>query len=114
MTLTFPSIAPTFPATLLIEPKFQGMDLKAKPSISRVIGLSRTPIKRELEFHVNVSNSLTIGDFLFARVRDNNPFYYTHPGDSQRKYVCDKWSRSQTACNDVTIRATFQEFYEYS
>lgn len=114
MPLTFPSVDPTYPSTLVAEPRLQGFAPKNKPSIERVIGLSRTPIVREFEFHVTVADSLTVQDFLLARVRDNKSFFYTHPQDSQRRYTCQKWSRSQTACNDVKIKVTFKEFYGFS
>jgi hypothetical protein len=136
MPLTFPDVKPAFPSTLLTEPRLQGFAPETRPSIERVIGLSRTPIVREFEFHVTVANSLTVQDFLFARVRDNKSFLYTHPDpylwdnilervDSivgnvdaieqapARRYTCQKWSRSQTACNDVKIRVTFKEFYGF-
>jgi hypothetical protein len=119
-----------------MEPRLQGFAPKNRPSNERVIGLSRTPIVREFEFHVTVANSLTVQDFLFARVRDNKSFLCLHPDpyfwddilgniDSvagsvdeiqtpARRYTCQKWSRSQTACNDVKIKVTFKEFYGFS
>ena len=136
MPLTFPDVKPTLPSTLVTEPRLQGFAPKNRPSIERVIGLSRTPIIREFEFHVTVANSLTVQDFLLARVRDNKSFFFTHPDqyfwddvsgsiDSvtgnideiqtpARRYTCQRWSRSQTACNDVKIKVTFKEFYGFS
>ena len=157
MILTFPDIKPALPSTLINEPRLQGFAPKNKPSIERVIGLSRTPMVREFEFHVTVADSLVVQDFLLARVRDNKSFFYLHPdpyfwddglgniddmvctvdenpyckwdeapGDIDslsidtdstqplpHRYTCQKWSRSQMACNDVKIRVTFKEFYGF-
>jgi hypothetical protein len=112
MRLTFPSVKATYPHTLVVEPRIQGMSANKQTSIERVYGLKRNAITREIEFNTNVADSLIVAKFLLARLRDNKSFNYTYPNDRERSYKCHEWSRSQPYCNDVTIKAKFQEFFE--
>ena len=112
MRLTFPDVKATYPHSLAIEPRLQGMNADKQVASERVYGLRRNAITRSIEFHTNVADSLLVSKFLEARLRDNKSFNYTHLGDQERAYICHDWSRSQPYCDDVTIRATFQEVFE--
>lgn len=112
MAPTFPAITASFPTTLLIEPRLQGFNPGQQVSDAMVLGLKRTPIRRDIEFRVSAADSLTISDFMSLRDRDNKSFNYAHPSDVTRRYVCPSWGMTNTSCNEYTFKAIFLEVYE--
>ena len=55
---------------------------------------------------------LSIETFLDARALDQDSFDYTPEGDSERKFVCESWTKSIPYNNRATINASFREVFE--
>ena len=79
-----------------------------------VFGLAQNQNPKTFNFTWNVSetDSDTIETFLDARALDQDSFEYTPEGESEKKFVCERWSKSIPYNNRATITATFREVFE--
>ena len=111
---TFPDIKPTYGTR------------KNNASVNRVIrfadgfeqrivfGLAQNQNPKVYNFTFNVSetDADTIETFLDARANDQDSFDYTPQGESQKKFVCESWTKSIPYNDRATITATFREVFE--
>ena len=76
-------------------------------------GLNQNPKSYKLDFPVSVADGNKILDFLDARAKNAESFTFTPPATSTaRKFICEKYSRTNVYLNRVTISATFEEVFE--
>ena len=79
-----------------------------------VFGLAQNQNPKVYNFTFNVSetDADTIETFLDARANDQDSFDYTPQGESQKKFVCESWTKSIPYNDRATITATFREVFE--
>ena len=75
-------------------------------------GLNQNPKLYSLTFVVSVSDGDKILAFFDARAKDSASFTFTPPATSTaRQFICEKYPRTNTYLNRVTIQATFEEVF---
>ena len=79
-----------------------------------VFGLAQNQNPKVYNFTFNVSetDADTIETFLDARANDQDSFEYTPQGESEKKFVCESWTKSIPYNDRATITATFREVFE--
>lgn len=76
-------------------------------------GLNQNPKSYNLSFVVSVADGDKILDFLDTRAKNAESFTFTPPATSTaRKFICEKYSRTNVYLNRVTISATFEEVFQ--
>ena len=73
---------------------------------------NQTPKVYNFTFNVSETDADTIETFLDARANDQDSFDYTPQGESQKKFVCESWTKSIPYNDRATITATFREVFE--
>ena len=111
---TFPDIKPTYGTRKNNAPVNRVIRLADGFEQRIVFGLAQNQNPKVFNFTFNVSetDSDTIETFLDARANDQDSFEYTPEGDSERKFVCESWTKSIPYNNRATINATFREVFE--
>lgn len=82
--------------------------------ISRsTFGLNQNPKSYNFTFPVSVADGDKILAFFDARAEDSTSFTFTPPATSTpRKFICERYRRTNTYLNRVTIQATFEEVFQ--
>ena len=76
-------------------------------------GLNQNPKSYNLSFVFSVADGYKILDFLDKRAKNAESFTFTPPATSTaRKFICEKYSRTNVYLNRVTISATFEEVFQ--
>lgn len=76
-------------------------------------GLNQNPKSHNFTFPVSVSDGDKILAFFDARAKDSASFTFTPPATSTAKqFICEKYVRTNTYLNRVTIQATFEEVFQ--
>ena len=111
---TFPDIKPTYGTRKNNAPINRVVRFADGFEQRIVFGLAQNQNPKVFNFTFNVSETVsdTIETFLDARANDQDSFEYTPEGDSERKFVCDSWTKSIPYNNRATINATFREVFE--
>ena len=111
---TFPSINPTYGTSKRSAPNVKTIRFADGYEHRLMLGLSanQNPKVYSLKFEVSETDADTIETFLDARANDQASFDYTPEGDSNRKFVCETWSKSIPYNNRATIQTTFREVFE--
>jgi len=111
---TFPDIKPTYGTRKNNAPINRVVRFADGFEQRIVFGLAQNQNPKVFNFTFNVSenDSDTIETFLDARANDQDSFEYTPEGDSERKFVCESWTKSIPYNNRATINATFREVFE--
>ena len=111
---TFPSITPTYGQQKQSSPSTKVVRFADGYEHRILFGLAQHQNPKVFNFTFNVSetDADTIETFLDARANDQASFDYTPEGDSERKFVCDSWSKSIPYNNRATITAEFREVFE--
>ena len=111
---TFPDIKPTYGTRKNNAPINRVIRFADGFEQRIVFGLAQNQNPKVFNFTFNVSetDSDTIETFLDARANDQESFEYTPEGDSERKFVCESWTKSIPYNNRATINATFREVFE--
>ena len=112
---TFPAISPSYQVNKISTPKVRTVELGDGYQHRIMFGLIENQTAKEFNLQwVNLSeaDADTIETFLYARANDQASFDYTPEGDSERKFVCDSWSKSIPYNNRATITAEFREVFE--
>lgn len=111
---TFPDIKPTYGTRKNNAPVNRVIRFADGFEQRIVFGLAQNQNPKVFNFTFNVSetDSDTIETFLDARANDQDSFEYTPEGDSERKFVCESWTKSIPYNNRATINATFREVFE--
>ena len=111
---TFPDIKPTYGTRKNNAPINRVIRFADGFEQRIVFGLAQNQNPKVFNFTFNVSESDadTIESFLDSRANDQDSFEYTPEGDSERKFVCESWTKSIPYNNRATINATFREVFE--
>ena len=111
---TFPSITPTYGQQKRSAPNTRIVRFADGYEHRLLFGLAahQNPKVYNFTFNVSETDADTIETFLDARANDQDSFDYTPEGDSERKFVCENWSKSIPYNNRATITATFREVFE--
>ncbi len=76
-------------------------------------GLNQNPKLYSLTFKVSLADGEKILVFFDDRAKDSASFTFTPPATSTaRQFICEKYSRTNTYLNRVTIQATFEEVFQ--
>ena len=111
---TFPDIKPTYGTRKNNAPVNRVVRFADGFEQRIVFGLAQNQNPKVYNFTFNVSetDADTIETFLDARANDQDSFDYTPQGESQKKFVCESWTKSIPYNNRATITATFREVFE--
>ena len=111
---TFPDIKPTYGTRKNNAPVNRVIRFADGFEQRIVFGLAQNQNPKVYNFTFNVSetDADTIETFLDARANDQDSFDYTPQGESQKKFVCESWTKSIPYNNRATITATFREVFE--
>ena len=111
---TFPDIKPTYGTRKNNAPINRVVRFADGFEQRIVFGLAQNQNPKVYNFTFNVSetDADTIETFLDARANDQDSFEYTPQGESEKKFVCEHWSKSIPYNNRATITATFREVFE--
>ena len=111
---TFPDIKPTYGTRKNNAPVNRVVRFADGFEQRIVFGLAQNQNPKVYNFTFNVSetDADTIETFLDARANDQDSFDYTPQGESQKKFVCETWTKSIPYNNRATITATFREVFE--
>ena len=111
---TFPDIKPTYGTRKSNAPINRVVRFADGFEQRIVFGLAQNqnPKVYNFTFVVSESDADTIESFLDSRANDQDSFEYTPQGESEKKFVCDNWSKSIPYNNRATITATFREVFE--
>ena len=111
---TFPDIKPTYGTRKNNAPINRVVRFADGFEQRIVFGLAQNQNPKVYNFTFNVSetDADTIETFLDARANDQDSFDYTPQGESQKKFVCETWTKSIPYNNRATITATFREVFE--
>tara|TARA_Y100000816_G_scaffold143820_1_gene101992 strand:+ start:4470 stop:4838 length:369 start_codon:yes stop_codon:yes gene_type:complete len=76
-------------------------------------GLNQNPKSYRFNFNVSVADGDKILAFFDARAQNSESFTFTPPATSTaRTFICDKYTRTNTYLNRVSISATFEEVFQ--
>ncbi len=111
---TFPDIKPTYGTRKNNAPVNRVVRFADGFEQRIVFGLAQNQNPKVYNFTFNVSetDADTIETFLDARANDQDSFDYTPQGESQKKFVCESWTKSIPYNDRATITATFREVFE--
>ena len=111
---TFPDIKPTYGTRKNNAPINRVVRFADGFEQRIVFGLAQNQNPKVYNFTFNVSetDADTIETFLDARANDQDSFDYTPQGESQKKFVCESWTKSIPYNDRATITATFREVFE--
>ena len=111
---TFPDIKPTYGTRKNNAPVNRVVRFADGFEQRIVFGLAQNQNPKVYNFTFNVSetDADTIETFLDARANDQDSFEYTPQGESQKKFVCESWTKSIPYNDRATITATFREVFE--
>ena len=111
---TFPDIKPTYGTRKNNAPVNRVVRFADGFEQRIVFGLAQNQNPKVYNFTFNVSetDADTIETFLDARANDQDSFDYTPQGESQKKFVCETWTKSIPYNDRATITATFREVFE--
>tara|TARA_Y100000114_G_scaffold21786_1_gene17558 strand:- start:512 stop:856 length:345 start_codon:yes stop_codon:yes gene_type:complete len=111
---TFPDIKPTYGTRKSNAPINRVVRFADGFEQRIVFGLAQNQNPKVYNFTFNVSetDADTIETFLDARANDQDSFEYTPQGESEKKFVCEKWTKTIPFNNRATITATFREVFE--
>ena len=111
---TFPDIKPTYGTRKNNAPINRVVRFADGFEQRIVFGLAQNQNPKVYNFTFNVSetDADTIETFLDARANDQDSFEYTPQGESEKKFVCESWTKSIPYNDRATITATFREVFE--
>jgi len=76
-------------------------------------GLNQNPKSYNFTFPVSVADGDKILAFFDEQAKNSTSFTFTPPATSTaRQFICEKYSRSNTYLNRVSISATFDEVFQ--
>tara|TARA_R100000353_G_scaffold95989_2_gene70262 strand:+ start:232 stop:600 length:369 start_codon:yes stop_codon:yes gene_type:complete len=76
-------------------------------------GLNQNPKLYSLTFIVSLVDGDKILAFFDDRAKDSASFTFTPPATSTAKqFICERYTRTNTYLNRVTIQATFEEVFQ--
>ena len=111
---TFPDIKPSYGSRKTNAPDFRIVKFADGYEHRIVFGLPTNQNPKNFNFTWNVSETEadTIEAFLDQR-KGIESFDYTPAGESSaKKFVCDKWDKSDPYLNRAIVNATFREVFE--
>ena len=93
---TFPSITPTYGQQKRSQPNTRTVRFADGYEHRILFGLAehQNPKVYNFTFNVSETDADTIETFLDARANDQDSFDYTPQGESEKKFVCESWSKS--------------------
>ena len=111
---TFPDIKPTYGTRKNNAPINRVVRFADGFEQRIVFGLAQNqnPKVYNFTFVVSETDADTIETFLDARANDQDSFEYTPQGESEKKFVCESWTKTIPYNNRATINATFREVFE--
>ena len=112
---TFPSIEASYPIKKASQPVARTVVFADGYQHRITFGLPQHQNAKQFTFiwkNLSETDSDTIETFLDARANDQDSFEYTPQGESEKKFVCENWSKSIPYNNRATITATFREVFE--
>lgn len=113
MPYTFPSYRPIYPVEEVNRPTRQGSRLGTGPDTRMTHGIQQFPRNLNLQWRpYKLVDANVITQFLEARLRGNQWFYFTLQGDTARKWRCRTWSAQSVGRSLFAVRAAFTESFE--
>lgn len=113
MPYTFPAYFPIYPVEEVNRPTLRGSRIATGPDTRRTIGIQQFPRNLILQWEpYPFTDANAITQFLEARLRGNQWFYWTRQGDIARKWRCRTWSAQSVGRSLLSVRAAFSETFE--
>ena len=111
MPFTFPSgFPPVEPIQSVTKPVPRGARFAKGPESTRVIGLNQFLPTHTVLWSPLPTNKLNVlTQFLEARMRGNEWFWWTHPKKGTVKVRCDRYSTESTGNNRYELSAVFAQ-----
>ena len=104
---------PTYNSTEIAAPKIVTVQFGDGYKARNTFGLNQNPKSYSLTFIVSLADGDKILAFFDERAKLSQSFTFTPPATSTaRTFVCDKYTRTYTYLNRVTISATFAEGFQ--
>ncbi len=104
---------PTYGSTENAAPKIITVQFGDGYKSRNTFGLNQNPKSYRFNFNVSLADGDKILAFFDARAQNSESFTFTPPATSTaRTFVCDKYTRTNTYLNRVSISATFEEVFQ--
>ncbi len=104
---------PTYNSTETANPKIITVQFGDGFKSRNTFGLNQNPKSYSLNFNVSVADGDKILAFFDEQAKNSTSFTFTPPATSTaRQFICEKYSRSNTYLNRVSISATFDEVFQ--
>jgi len=104
---------PTYNSTENAAPKIITVQFGDGYKSRNTFGLNQNPKSYRFNFNVSVADGDKILAFFDERAKLSQSFTFTPPATSTaRTFICDKYTRTNTYLNRVSISATFEEVFQ--
>ncbi len=113
LSTTAGATTPTYSSVESANPKIITVQFGDGFKSRNTFGLNQNPKSYNLTFNVSLADGDKILAFFDERAKDTTSFTFTPPATSTAKeFICDKYRRTNTYLNRVTIQATFDEVFQ--
>ena len=113
LSTTAGATTPTYSSVESANPKIITVQFGDGFKSRNTFGLNQNPKSYNLTFNVSLADGDKILAFFDERAKDTTSFTFPPPATSTAKeFICDKYRRTNTYLNRVTIQATFDEVFQ--